>query len=243
MISIKNLTKEFSGQKVLDGIDIDIEKGEVVALVGASGAGKSTILRSLNYLEQPDSGTITIDDFKVDFETITKEQILTLRRKLAMVFQQFNLFERRTALDNVKEGLKIVKKLSDEEATKIAKEELAKVGLSNRENHYPRHLSGGQKQRVALARALAMKPDVLLLDEPTSALDPEMVKEVLDVIKELAKEGMTMAIVTHEMGFAKEVADRVIFVDGGKILEDDTPENVFNHPTNNRTKEFLAKVL
>ena len=172
MISIKNLTKEFSGQKVLDGIDIDIKKGEVVALVGASGAGKSTILRSLNYLEQPDSGTITIDDFKVDFETITKEQILTLRRKLAMVFQQFNLFERRTALDNVKEGLKIVKKLSDEEATKIAKEELAKVGLSNRENHYPRHLSGGQKQRVALARALAMKPDVLLLDEPTSALDP-----------------------------------------------------------------------
>ena len=151
MISIKNLTKEFSGQKVLDGINFDIEKGEVVALVGASGAGKSTILRSLNYLEQPDSGTIAIDDFKVDFETITKEQILTLRRKLAMVFQQFNLFERRTALDNVKEGLKIVKKLSDEEATKIAKEELAKVGLSNRENHYPRHLSGGQKQRVALA--------------------------------------------------------------------------------------------
>ena len=144
MISIKNLTKEFSGQKVLDGINFDIEKGEVVALVGASGAGKSTILRSLNYLEQPDSGTIAIDDFKVDFETITKEQILTLRRKLAMVFQQFNLFERRTALDNVKEGLKIVKKLSDEEATKIAKEELAKVGLSNRENHYPRHLSGGQ---------------------------------------------------------------------------------------------------
>ena len=164
MISIKNLTKEFSGQKVLDGINFDIAKGEVVALVGASGAGKSTILRSLNYLEQPDSGTIAIDDFKVDFETITKEQILTLRRKLAMVFQQFNLFERRTALDNVKEGLKIVKKLSDEEATKIAKEELAKVGLSNRENHYPRHLSGGQKQRVALARALAMKPDVLLLD-------------------------------------------------------------------------------
>ena len=160
MISIKNLTKEFSGQKVLYGINFDIAKGEVVALVGASGAGKSTILRSLNYLEQPDSGTIAIDDFKVDFETITKEQILTLRRKLAMVFQQFNLFERRTALDNVKEGLKIVKKLSDEEATKIAKEELAKVGLSNRENHYPRHLSGGQKQRVALARALAMKPEI-----------------------------------------------------------------------------------
>ena len=243
MISIKNLTKEFSGQKVLDGIDIDIEKGEVVALVGASGAGKSTILRSLNYLEQPDSGTITIDDFKVDFETITKEQILTLRRKLAMVFQQFNLFERRTALDNVKEGLKIVKKLSDEEATKIAKEELAKVGLSNRENHYPRHLSGGQKQRVALARALAMKPDVLLLDEPTSALDPEMVGDVLNVMKDLAEQGMTMLIVTHEMGFARQVANRVIFTDGGEFIEDGTPEQIFDNPQHPRLKDFLDKVL
>ena len=213
MISIKNLTKEFSGQKVLDGIDIDIEKGEVVALVGASGAGKSTILRSLNYLEQPDSGTIIIDDFKVDFETITKEQILTLRRKLAMVFQQFNLFERRTALDNVKEGLKIVKKLSDEEATKIAKEELAKVGLSNRENHYPRHLSGGQKQRVALARALAMKPDVLLLDEPTSALDPELVGEVEKSIADAAKSGQTMILVSHDMNFVYQVADKVLFLE------------------------------
>ena len=230
MISIKNLTKEFSGQKVLDGIDIDIEKGEVVALVGASGAGKSTILRSLNYLEQPDSGTIIIDDFKVDFETITKEQILTLRRKLAMVFQQFNLFERRTALDNVKEGLKIVKKLSDEEATKIAKEELAKVGLSNRENHYPRHLSGGQKQRVALARALAMKPDVLLLDEPTSALDPELVGEVEKSIADAAKSGQTMILVSHDMNFVYQVADKVLFLEKGRILEQGTPDEIFNHP-------------
>ena len=240
MISIKNLTKEFSGQKVLDGIDIDIEKGEVVALVGASGAGKSTILRSLNYLEQPDSGTIIIDDFKVDFETITKEQILTLRRKLAMVFQQFNLFERRTALDNVKEGLKIVKKLSDEEATKIAKEELAKVGLSNRENHYPRHLSGGQKQRVALARALAMKPDVLLLDEPTSALDPELVGEVEKSIADAAKSGQTMILVSHDMNFVYQVADKVLFLEKGRILEQGTPEQVFNHPKEERTKEFFA---
>mgnify|MGYP003280043516 FL=1 len=217
MISIKNLTKEFSGQKVLDGIDIDIEKGEVVAIVGASGAGKSTILRCLNYLEQPDSGTIAIDDFKVDFGTITKEQILTLRRKLAMVFQQFNLFERRTALDNVKEGLKIVKKLSDEEATKIAKEELAKVGLSNRENHYPRHLSGGQKQRVALARALAMRPDVLLLDEPTSALDPELVGEVEKSIVDAAKSGQTMILVSHDMNFIYQVADKVLFLEKGQI--------------------------
>lgn len=178
MITIEHLSKSFSGNKVLDDLSLTIEQGEVVALIGASGAGKSTFLRSLNYLEEPDSGIITIDDFKVDFKTITKEQILALRRKLAMVFQQFNLFERRTALDNVKEGLKVVKKMSDQEATAIAKEELAKVGLSDRENHYPRHLSGGQKQRVALARALAMKPDVLLLDEPTSALDPELVGEV-----------------------------------------------------------------
>ena len=240
MISIKNLTKEFSGQKVLDGINFDIEKGEVVALVGASGAGKSTILRSLNYLEQPDSGTIIIDDFKVDFETITKEQILTLRRKLAMVFQQFNLFERRTALDNVKEGLKIVKKLSDEEATKIAKEELAKVGLSNRENHYPRHLSGGQKQRVALARALAMKPDVLLLDEPTSALDPELVGEVEKSIADAAKSGQTMILVSHDMNFVYQVADKVLFLEKGHILEQGTPDEIFNHPKEERTKEFFA---
>ena len=240
MISIKNLTKEFSGQKVLDGIDIDIEKGEVVALVGASGAGKSTILRCLNYLEQPDSGTIAIDDFKVDFGTITKEQILTLRRKLAMVFQQFNLFERRTALDNVKEGLKIVKKLSDEEATKIAKEELAKVGLSNRENHYPRHLSGGQKQRVALARALAMKPDVLLLDEPTSALDPELVGEVEKSIADAAKSGQTMILVSHDMNFVYQVADKVLFLEKGHILEQGTPDEILNHPKEERTKEFFA---
>ncbi len=168
MIKISNLSKSFSGQTVLDHLNLDIQKGEVVALIGSSGAGKSTFLRSLNYLETPDSGSIQIDDFKVDFSQITQDEILTLRRKLSMVFQQFNLFERRTALDNVKEGLIVVKKLSDQEATKIAKEELAKVGLSDRQQHYPRHLSGGQKQRVALARALAMKPDVLLLDFSTS---------------------------------------------------------------------------
>ena len=239
MISIKNLTKEFSGQKVLDGINFDIKKGEVVALVGASGAGKSTILRSLNYLEQPDSGTITIDDFKVDFKTITKEQILTLRRKLAMVFQQFNLFERRTALDNVKEGLKIVKKLSDEEATKIAKEELAKVGLSNRENHYPRHLSGGQKQRVAIVRSLLMHPEVILFDEVTASLDPEMVREVLELINDLAQEGRTMLIVTHELQFARAIADRIIFMDKGVIAEEGTAEEFFNQPKTQRAQEFL----
>ena len=240
MIKITNLTKAFSGQKVLDGLDVAIKKGEVLALVGASGAGKSTFLRSLNYLEQADYGSIAIDDFKVDFQNITKEEVLELRRKLAMVFQQFNLFERRTALENVKEGLKIVKKLSDEEATKIAKEELAKVGLSDRENHYPRHLSGGQKQRVALARALAMKPDVLLLDEPTSALDPELVGEVEKSIADAAKAGQTMILVSHDMNFVYQVADKVLFLDKGRILEAGRPEEIFKHPKEARTKEFFA---
>lgn len=241
MIRISNLTKVFSGQKVLNDISLDIEKGQVVALVGASGAGKSTFLRSLNYLEEADSGTIEIDDFKVDFTTISKEDILTLRRKLSMVFQQFNLFERRTALANVKEGLTVVKKLSDAEATKIAKEELRRVGLSDRENHYPRHLSGGQKQRVALARALAMKPDVLLLDEPTSALDPELVGEVEKSIADAAKSGQTMILVSHDMNFVYQVADKVLFLEKGRILEAGTPDQIFNHPKEERTKAFFAK--
>ena len=240
MITIEHLSKSFSGNKVLDDLSLTIEQGEVVALIGASGAGKSTFLRSLNYLEEPDSGIITIDDFKVDFKTITKEQILALRRKLAMVFQQFNLFERLTALDNVKEGLKVVKKMSDQEATAIAKEELAKVGLSDRENHYPRHLSGGQKQRVALARALAMKPDVLLLDEPTSALDPELVGEVEKSIANAAKQGQTMVLVSHDMNFVYQVADKVLFLENGRILEQGTPEEIFKHPKKERTKEFFA---
>lgn len=240
MIRISNLSKSFSGQMVLNNLSLEIQKGEVVALIGSSGAGKSTFLRSLNYLEQPDSGTISIDDFTVDFSKISKEEILTLRRKLAMVFQQFNLFERRTALDNVKEGLLVVKKFSGQEATSLAKEELAKVGLSDRENHYPRHLSGGQKQRVALARALAMKPDVLLLDEPTSALDPELVGEVEKSIAEAAKAGQTMILVSHDMSFVFQVADKVLFLDKGHIIEMGTPDEIMNHPKEERTKEFFA---
>ena len=235
MISIKNLTKEFSGQKVLDGIDIDIEKGEVVALVGASGAGKSTILRSLNYLEQPDSGTITIDDFKVDFETITKEQILTLRRKLSMVFQQFNLFERRTALDNVKEGLKIVKKLSDDEATKIAKEELAKVGLSNRENHYPRHLSGGQKQRVAIARALARKPEILIFDDSFSALDYKTDRKLRQELSEKTQD-MTKLIVAQRISTIMD-ADQILVLDQGKVVGQGTHKELL---ANNEVYQEIA---
>lgn len=240
MIYISELSKTFSGQKVLNNLSLEIQKGEVVALIGSSGAGKSTFLRSLNYLEAPDSGRIKIDDFEVDFEHITQDQILTLRRKLAMVFQQFNLFGRKTALENVKEGLVVVKGLSDQEATKIAREELAKVGLSDRENHYPRHLSGGQKQRVALARALAMKPEVLLLDEPTSALDPELVGEVEKSIANAAKSGQTMVLVSHDMSFVAQVADKVLFLDKGRIIESGTPEEIMQHPKEERTKEFFA---
>lgn len=240
MIYISELSKTFSGQKVLNNLSLEIQKGEVVALIGSSGAGKSTFLRSLNYLEAPDSGRIKIDDFEVDFEHISQDQILTLRRKLAMVFQQFNLFGRKTALENVKEGLVVVKGLSDQEATKIAREELAKVGLSDRANHYPRHLSGGQKQRVALARALAMKPEVLLLDEPTSALDPELVGEVEKSIANAEKSGQTMVLVSHDMSFVAQVADKVLFLDKGRILESGTPEEIMQHPKEERTKEFFA---
>ena len=240
MIYISELSKTFSGQKVLNNLSLEIQKGEVVALIGSSGAGKSTFLRSLNYLEAPDSGRIKIDDFEVNFEHISQDQILTLRRKLAMVFQQFNLFGRKTALENVKEGLVVVKGLSDQEATKIAREELAKVGLSDRENHYPRHLSGGQKQRVALARALAMKPEVLLLDEPTSALDPELVGEVEKSIANAAKTGQTMVLVSHDMSFVAQVADKVLFLDKGRIIESGTPEEIMQHPKEERTKEFFA---
>lgn len=240
MIYISELSKTFSGQKVLNNLSLEIQKGEVVALIGSSGAGKSTFLRSLNYLEAPDSGRIKIDDFEVNFEHISQDQILNLRRKLAMVFQQFNLFGRKTALDNVKEGLIVVKGLSDQEATKIAREELAKVGLSDRENHYPRHLSGGQKQRVALARALAMKPEVLLLDEPTSALDPELVGEVEKSIANAAKSGQTMVLVSHDMSFVAQVADKVLFLDKGRIIETGTPEEIMQHPKEERTKEFFA---
>ena len=222
MIHIFNLSKSFSGQAVLDNLSLDIQKGEVIALIGSSGAGKSTFLRSLNYLETPDSGIIEIDDFRVDFSQISQEEVLTLRRKLAMVFQQFNLFERRTALENVKEGLLVVKKLSD------------------RENHYPRHLSGGQKQRVALARALAMKPDVLLLDEPTSALDPELVGEVEKSIADAARSGQTMILVSHDMSFVSQVADKVLFLDKGHIIEGGKPDEIMNNPKEERTKEFFA---
>lgn len=240
MINIKNLHKSFGDLEVIKGIDLEIKKGEIVTIVGPSGSGKSTVLRCMNLLEEPTDGKIIFEGENI---TDKKVNIDKIRQNIGMVFQNFNLFPHMTVLDNITLAPIKIKKISKEQANEKAEILLDRVGLLDKKDAYPSQLSGGQKQRIAIARALAMEPDMMLFDEPTSALDPEMVKEVLEVIKELADEGMTMAIVTHEMAFAKEVADRVIFVDGGKILEDDTPENVFNHPTNNRTKEFLAKVL
>ncbi|OFI49428.1 amino acid ABC transporter ATP-binding protein [Floricoccus tropicus] len=241
MIKIRNLTKAFSGNIVLDGISLDINSGDVIAIIGASGAGKSTFLRSIDYLEKADSGQIEINDFKVDFTKISNQEVLELRRKTAMVFQQFNLFERKTAIQNVMEGLTVVKKLSKEEASKIAEQELKKVGLSDRMDYYPKFLSGGQKQRVGIARALAMKPELLLLDEPTSALDPELVGEVQESILRAARDGQTMLLVSHEMDFVYNVATKILFLEKGKIIEQGTPDEVFNHPKNPRTKEFLNR--
>ena len=240
MIEIRNLHKSFGGLEVLKGIDLEIKKGEIVTIVGPSGSGKSTVLRCMNLLEVPTTGQIIFEGTDI---TDKKVNIDEVRQRIGMVFQNFNLFPNMTVLDNITLAPMRLKKLSKEEANKKAEGLLDRVGLLDKKDSYPSQLSGGQKQRIAIARALAMEPDMMLFDEPTSALDPEMVKEVLDVIKELAKEGMTMAIVTHEMGFAKEVADRLLFVDGGKIIEDDKPEIVFVHPKNERAREFFSKIL
>ena len=239
MIVIENLHKAFGKVEVLKGVNLHIKPKEVVALIGPSGSGKSTLLRCMNYLEEPTSGKVTVDGTPLDGET----NINKVREEVGMVFQRFNLFPHMTALENIMLAPMNVKKISQAEAKKKAEELLARVGLADKANNYPSQLSGGQQQRVAIARALAMEPKVMLFDEPTSALDPEMVGEVLDVMRSLAKEGMTMAIVTHEMGFAREVADRVLFIDGGGILEQGTPEELFAHPQQERTKSFLSKVL
>ena len=241
MIKISNLSKSFAGNVVLDNLNLEINEGDVIALIGASGAGKSTFLRSINYLEEADSGQLEIDNFKVDFEHISKQEILELRRKTGMVFQQFNLFERRTALQNVMEGLIQVKKMSKADARKLAEENLRKVGLEDRMDYYPKFLSGGQKQRVGIARAMGMQPTLLLLDEPTSALDPELVGEVQDTILNAAKNKQTMVLVSHEMDFVYNVATKVLFLEKGKIIEEGSPEEVFHHPKNPRTSEFLSR--
>lgn len=240
MIEIRGLTKAYGAHTLLDHIDLNIQQGDVVAVIGSSGAGKSTLLRSINLLEVPDQGTIRIGELSVDIAKITKRDTLALRKSTAMVFQQFNLFRQKTALENVMEGLIVVKKLPKQEAQKIAAAHLAGVGLADRIHHYPKQLSGGQQQRVAIARALAMNPQILLFDEPTSALDPELVGEVLDTIKAAAEEGNTMLLVSHEMSFVRKVATRVLFLDRGVIVEDGTPEEVFTRPSSERTKQFLA---
>ena len=239
MIKLENVPKSFGKNEVLQGINLHIEQGQVVVIIGPSGSGKSTVLRTMNYLEEPTSGKVIVDGMDLS----DKKKLNDVRAEVGMVFQNFNLFPHMTVMENLTLAQTKVRKTSMEEAKKIGQALLDRVGLADKANAYPDSLSGGQKQRVAIARALAMKPKVMLFDEPTSALDPEMVSEVLDVMKSLAEEGMTMVIVTHEMGFAKKVADRVLFVDGGLILEDNTPERVFDAPTNERTKSFLDKIL
>ena len=240
MIQIKSLHKSFGTLEVLKGIDLEITQGEVTVIMGPSGSGKSTLLRCINLLEDITSGTVIVDGHDVRDK---KTNINFIRTEAGMVFQQFNLFPHMTALGNVTLGPIKVRKMSKTEARKLGRDILAKVGLSDKADVYPDHLSGGQKQRVAIARSLALRPKAMLFDEPTSALDPELVGEVLEVMKQLGREGMTMVVVTHEMSFAREVADRVIFMDEGLIIEENTPEEMFTNPQHERTKSFLRKVL
>ena len=240
MIKVENLHKSFGDLEVLKGVSEHIKKGEVISIIGPSGGGKSTFLRCLNMLEKPDSGKIIFEGVDITSE---KTDINIHRQKMGMVFQHFNVFPHLTVKENITLAPVMLKKKTKEEASEMADKLLERVGLLDKANEYPRRLSGGQKQRLAIVRALAMEPDVMLFDEPTSALDPEMVGEVLEVIKQLAEEGMTIVTVTHERGFAREVSDRVLFFDGGVIAEEGTPEQVFDNPQNPRTKEFLSKVL
>lgn len=244
MISVEKLTKEFRGIEVLKGIDLRVEPGEVVAIIGPSGSGKTTFLRCLNFLEEPTSGTIVVGNIKIDGSRPLSQQqglIRQLRQHVGFVFQNFNLFPHRTALENVIEGPVVVKKMDKEKALALGRSLLAKVGLAGKEDAYPRRLSGGQQQRVAIARALAMEPEVILFDEPTSALDPELVGEVLTAIRALAEEKRTMVIVTHEMSFARDVANRVVFIDKGVIVEQGEAKALFANPKEERTRQFLER--
>lgn len=243
MIKIEHLAKKFGKTQVLKDISLEVNDGEIVALIGSSGAGKSTLIRCLNYLEQAESGTITFDELKIDLSHVSKKEIIALRQKSAMVFQSFNLFKNKTVLENVMEGLVVNKILAPADARKKALELLSQVGMSEKIDSYPSQLSGGQQQRVGIARALALDPKVILFDEPTSALDPELVGEVLSVIKKISHEDRTMIIVTHEMDFACDVADRVIFLDKGEIAEQGAAKELLRHPKEERTKKFLSRYL
>ncbi|HGG0415571.1 amino acid ABC transporter ATP-binding protein [Clostridium botulinum] len=241
VIESRNLTKKFGKLTVFENLNINVKKGEVLVIIGPSGSGKSTFLRCLNHIEIPTDGEVFVEGKKLNIKN--KKELRKTIEKVGMVFQNFNLFPHRTVLQNIMEAPLTVKKENKEEVLQKAEKLLEKVGLKDKANVYPSKLSGGQKQRVAIARALAMNPDIMLFDEPTSALDPELVGEVLIVMKDLAKEGITMVVVTHEMGFAKEVADRVIFMDGGKIIEEASPQQIFTTPKHKRTREFLNKVI
>lgn len=241
MIKLKQIKKSFGRHHVLKGIDVNVEKGQVVAILGPSGSGKTTLLRCINFLERPSDGEIEIDGISVQCKRPGKSDIHTLRKQSAMVFQQYNLFRHKTALENVMEGLVVVQKIPKEEARERSIALLKKVGLENKLDAYPSQLSGGQQQRVGIARALALNPKVILLDEPTSSLDPELVGEVLSVIRKIAKEGITMIIVTHEMAFAQDVASHIIFMDEGVVVEEGTPAQIFNSPKEERTRQFLKR--
>lgn len=243
MLEIKNIHKAFSKHEVLKGVSIKVGKGDVVVILGPSGSGKTTLLRCINFLERADRGEILFDNLHVNITDATLGDISKIRKRTAFVFQNYNLFNNKTVLENVTEGLIIARRVPKQEAIEIAKRSLNKVGLSDRYDYYPSKLSGGQQQRVGIARAIAVNPDVILFDEPTSALDPELIGEVLDVMKQLAKEGTTMVVVTHEMSFAQDVANHIVFMDGGVIVEEGTPKDIFTRPREERTKQFLMRIL
>ena len=243
MLAIDNIHKSFGGNEILRGVDLKIDKGDVVVILGPSGSGKTTLLRCINFLERADQGHAVFGDIDVNLKSASKKQIHQIRQKVAFVFQNYNLFNNKTALENVTEGLIIGRKVPKKTANEIGRQALAKVGLSEKYNAYPSELSGGQQQRVGIARAIALNPDIILFDEPTSALDPELVGEVLTVMKNIAREGTTMLVVTHEMSFAKDVANRVIFMDGGVIVEENIPKEIFSRPKEERTQQFLKRVI
>lgn len=242
IVKCSKIHKSFGDLEVLKGVDLTVKKGEVVAILGPSGSGKTTFLRCINFLERADYGSVTVNGFEVSCKAANKRDILELRRKTAMVFQNYNLFKNKTVIENVMEGLTVVKKMDKHEAYERSKAMLTRVGLGERLNYYPVQMSGGQQQRAGFARALVLEPDVILFDEPTSALDPELVGEVLETMKEIAQTGITMIVVTHEIGFAHDVASKVVFMDGGVVVEEGTPEEVIDHPKNERTKQFLKKI-
>lgn len=243
MLQVEHIAKTFGERQVLEDVNLQVNQGDVVVILGPSGSGKTTFLRCLNHLEKADSGHLTLAGKTYDLAKLSKKDILEIRQKTAFVFQHYNLFANKTALENILEGLIVARKVPKEEALKRAESALGKVGLLAYKDYYPSQLSGGQQQRIGIARAIAVKPEVILLDEPTSALDPELVGDVLDVLKQLAKEGVTMVVVTHEMSFARDVANHVIFMDGGKIVEENNAHEFFSRPKEERTKQFLARIL